>query len=72
MRSSVGYVDTVMRRYEHVRRLSTRSAGLLRHSALVETMIDDNLSWMPCTQLADLTRLEEVAPWDHRRPPASS
>lgn len=92
--SSVEYVDTVMRRHEHVRRLSayfenydllmtptladlpprigaldtprlasraaagllkTRTAGLLRHSALVETMIDDNLSWIPYTQLANLT-----------------
>ncbi|AWH95447.1 amidase [Dietzia psychralcaliphila] len=92
--SSVEYVDTVMRRHDHVRRLSgyftgydllmtptladlpprigaldtprvarraatgllkTRTAGLLRHSGLVESMIDANLNWIPYTQLANLT-----------------
>lgn len=92
--SSVEYVDTVMRRHEHVRRLSayfdgydllvtptladlppqigaldtpliaqraasgllrTRTAGLLRRSGLVESMINNNLNWIPYTQLANLT-----------------
>lgn len=92
--SSVDYVGTVMRRQDHVRRLSayftdfdllvsptladlppkigaldtpplvrkaaagllrTRTAGLLKHSSLVESMINDNLSWVPYTQLANLT-----------------
>ncbi|MBB1025357.1 MULTISPECIES: amidase [unclassified Dietzia] len=92
--SSVDYVGTVMRRHEHVRRLSayfegydllvtptladlpphvgaldtprpahraatvllrTRTAGLLRYSGLVESMINNNLNWIPYTQLANLT-----------------
>lgn len=92
--SSIDYVDAVMRRHDHTRRLSayftdydllvsptladlppeigaldspplvrkaaagllkTRTAGLLRHSSLVDSMINDNLSWVPYTQLANLT-----------------
>ncbi|MCK0518849.1 amidase [Williamsia sp. DF01-3] len=92
--SGVEYVDAVMRRHDHVRKLSayfdkhdllmtptlaeppprigafdtprparmaaaallrTRTAGLLRHAPLVDNMIQDNLSWVPYTQLANLT-----------------
>ena len=35
--------------------LRTRTAGLLRRSGLVESMINNNLSWIPYTQLANLT-----------------
>ncbi|WP_188546394.1 amidase [Rhodococcoides trifolii] len=35
--------------------LKTGTAGLLRHSALVDQMIDANLGWVPYTQLANLT-----------------
>lgn len=92
--NSVEYVDAVMRRHEHARRLSsyfdsydllmtptladlaprigsldthrslrlagevllrTGTAGLLRHSALTDRIIHDNLSWVPYTQLANVT-----------------
>ena len=35
--------------------LTTRTAPLLRHSGFAESIIDDNLSWVPYTQLANLT-----------------
>jgi amidase len=35
--------------------LRTRTAGLLRHVGVVDTMINDNLGWVPFTQLANLT-----------------
>ncbi|KQT93546.1 amidase [Marmoricola sp. Leaf446] len=35
--------------------LRARSSGLLRFTPLVEQMIDDNLGWVPYTQLANLT-----------------
>ncbi|MCY1656866.1 amidase family protein [Dietzia sp. SL131] len=35
--------------------LATRTAPLLRHSGFVESLIDANLSWVPYTQLANLT-----------------
>ncbi|MDV8000178.1 amidase [Rhodococcus sp. IEGM 1408] len=35
--------------------LATRTAPLLRHSGFVESIIDANLSWVPYTQLANLT-----------------
>lgn len=105
--SSVEYVDTVMRRHEHVRRLSaffdgydllvtptladlpprigaldtprlahraatgllkTRTAGLLRRSGLVESMIDNNLNWIPYTQLANLTGRPALSLPLHRTP----
>lgn len=92
--SSVDYVDTVERRHEHTRRLTTffesydllltptlatppprigefdlpaalqrasdvliktRTARLLRHTNIVDDMVDKNLSWVPYTQLANLT-----------------
>jgi len=105
--TSVDYVDTVMRRHDHVRRLSayfdsydllvtptladlpphiggldtpriahlaaggllkTRTAGLLRHSGLVESMIDNNLNWIPYTQLANLTGRPALSLPLHRTP----
>lgn len=92
--SSVDYVDTVERRHEHTRRLTTffesydllltptlatppprigefdlpaalqrasdvliktRTARLLRHTNIIDDMVDKNLSWVPYTQLANLT-----------------
>ena len=35
--------------------LRTRTAGLLRHVGVVDKMINDNLGWVPFTQLANLT-----------------
>lgn len=35
--------------------LKTRTAGLLRRLGIVDRMIDDNLGWVPFTQLANLT-----------------
>ena len=35
--------------------LTARAGGLLRFTPLVEQMIDDNLGWVPYTQLANLT-----------------
>ncbi|MCG5434068.1 amidase [Mycobacterium sp. MYCO198283] len=35
--------------------LKTRAAGLLRHTSIVDDMVDENLSWVPYTQLANLT-----------------
>lgn len=35
--------------------LATRTAPLLRYSGFVESIIDANLSWVPYTQLANLT-----------------
>jgi Asp-tRNA(Asn)/Glu-tRNA(Gln) amidotransferase A subunit family amidase len=35
--------------------LRTRTAGRLRHVGLVDKMINDNLGWVPFTQLANLT-----------------
>ncbi|GAA1723169.1 Asp-tRNAAsn/Glu-tRNAGln amidotransferase A subunit [Dietzia kunjamensis subsp. schimae] len=35
--------------------LATRTASLLRHSGFVESLINANLSWVPYTQLANLT-----------------
>lgn len=35
--------------------LKTRTAGLLRHTGIVDDMVDKNLSWVPYTQLANLT-----------------
>ena len=35
--------------------LRTRTAGLLRRLGIVDRMIDDNLGWVPFTQLANLT-----------------
>ncbi|EHN12585.1 6-aminohexanoate-cyclic-dimer hydrolase [Patulibacter medicamentivorans] len=35
--------------------LRTRTGGLLRHVGLVDRMIDENLGWVPYTQLANLT-----------------
>ncbi|AWH92049.1 amidase [Dietzia lutea] len=35
--------------------LATRTAPLLRHSGFAESIINDNLSWVPYTQLANLT-----------------
>jgi amidase len=35
--------------------LRTRTAGLLRRMGVVDRMIDDNLGWVPFTQLANLT-----------------
>jgi len=35
--------------------LATGTAGVLRHSGFVESIIDANLSWVPYTQLANLT-----------------
>lgn len=93
-RGSVEYVDAVMRRHDHARRLTsyferydllltptladlpprigsldtprhlrlaaeillkTGTAGLLRHSALTDQIIHNSLSWIPYTQLANVT-----------------
>ncbi|CAJ1587223.1 amidase [[Mycobacterium] wendilense] len=35
--------------------LKTRTAGLLRYTKIVDDMVDKNLSWVPYTQLANLT-----------------
>jgi Asp-tRNA(Asn)/Glu-tRNA(Gln) amidotransferase A subunit family amidase len=35
--------------------IRTRTAGLLRHTKLVNDIIDKNLGWVPYTQLANLT-----------------
>jgi Asp-tRNA(Asn)/Glu-tRNA(Gln) amidotransferase A subunit family amidase len=35
--------------------LRTRSAGLLRHLGVVDNLIQQNLSWVPYTQLANIT-----------------
>lgn len=35
--------------------LKTRTAGLLRYTKIVDDMVDDNLGWVPYTQLANLT-----------------
>ncbi|SFB40838.1 Asp-tRNAAsn/Glu-tRNAGln amidotransferase A subunit [Amycolatopsis marina] len=35
--------------------LTAGAAGLLRHTPIVERLIQDNLSWVPYTQLANLT-----------------
>ncbi|MDV8056521.1 amidase [Rhodococcus sp. IEGM 1343] len=35
--------------------LRSRIAGLLRHTGIVDQMIDDNISWIPYTQLANVT-----------------
>lgn len=35
--------------------IKTRSAGLLRHTNIVDDMVDKNLNWVPYTQLANLT-----------------
>ncbi|MCJ0894988.1 amidase [Rhodococcus sp. ARC_M5] len=35
--------------------LRSRTAGLLRHTGIVDQMIDDNISWIPYTQLANVT-----------------
>lgn len=35
--------------------LKTRTAGLLRYTKIVDDMVDQNLSWVPYTQLANLT-----------------
>ncbi|MGV9801237.1 amidase [Mycobacterium sp. NPDC003449] len=35
--------------------LKTRTAGLLRFTKIVDGMVDDNLGWVPYTQLANLT-----------------
>ncbi|MCV7282133.1 amidase [Mycolicibacterium flavescens] len=35
--------------------LKTRTAGLLRHTGIVDDMVDKNLNWVPYTQLANLT-----------------
>ncbi|GAB2672125.1 amidase [Nocardia goodfellowii] len=91
---SLEYIDVVMRRHDHTRRLSgfydnydllvtptladlppligsldtprplrraaevlltTHTAGLLRHTKLLDQIIDNNLSWTPYTQLANVT-----------------
>ncbi|SHN47708.1 amidase [Cryptosporangium aurantiacum] len=35
--------------------LATRTAGLLRHTGIVDRLIRENLGWVPYTQLANLT-----------------
>ncbi|MFY2786751.1 amidase [Rhodococcus sp. MALMAid1271] len=35
--------------------LRSRTAGMLRHTGIVDQMIDDNISWIPYTQLANVT-----------------
>jgi amidase len=35
--------------------LRTRTAGLLRFTSIVDDMVNDNLNWVPYTQLANLT-----------------
>ncbi|SEH53263.1 Asp-tRNAAsn/Glu-tRNAGln amidotransferase A subunit [Mycolicibacterium rutilum] len=35
--------------------LKTRTAALLRHTGIVDDMVDKNLNWVPYTQLANLT-----------------
>ena len=35
--------------------LKTRTAGLLRYTKIVDDMVDQNLGWVPYTQLANLT-----------------
>ena len=35
--------------------IKTRTAGLLRYTRIVDDMVDKNLSWVPYTQLANLT-----------------
>jgi Asp-tRNA(Asn)/Glu-tRNA(Gln) amidotransferase A subunit family amidase len=35
--------------------IKTRTASLLRHTKIVDDMVDKNLSWVPYTQLANLT-----------------
>ncbi|MGV8872899.1 MAG: amidase [Rhodococcus sp. (in: high G+C Gram-positive bacteria)] len=35
--------------------LRSRTAGLLRYTGIVDQMIDDNISWIPYTQLANVT-----------------
>jgi len=35
--------------------LKTRTASLLRHTRIVDDMVDQNLGWVPYTQLANLT-----------------
>lgn len=35
--------------------IKTRTAGLLRYTSIVDDMVDKNLSWVPYTQLANLT-----------------
>lgn len=35
--------------------LKTRTASLLRHTGIVDDMVDQNLGWVPYTQLANLT-----------------
>ncbi len=35
--------------------LKTRTARLLRYTSIVDDMVDKNLSWVPYTQLANLT-----------------
>ncbi|MBO0677878.1 amidase [Mycolicibacterium sp. S2-37] len=35
--------------------IKTRTARLLRHTSIVEDMVDQNLGWVPYTQLANLT-----------------
>ena len=49
--------DTAARRCSSPRSalLRARAGGLLRRPAIVDKMIDDNLGWVPYTQLANLT-----------------
>ncbi|CCQ14492.1 Amidase, Asp-tRNAAsn/Glu-tRNAGln amidotransferase A subunit [Rhodococcus sp. AW25M09] len=35
--------------------LRSRTAGILRYTGIVDQMIDDNISWIPYTQLANVT-----------------
>ena len=35
--------------------IKTRTASLLRHTKIVDDMVDKNLNWVPYTQLANLT-----------------
>lgn len=35
--------------------LRTRTARLLRHTSVVDDMVEKNLGWVPCTQLANIT-----------------
>jgi len=35
--------------------IKTRTAGLLRHTKIVDDLVEKNLGWVPYTQLANLT-----------------
>ena len=53
---SIGALDTPpAARRAAAALLATRTAGVLRHSGFVESIIDQNLNWVPYTQLANLT-----------------